>query len=566
MAQYNKHPVFSLALMLLLTLSCNLVTISLAAPTPTPTSTHTPTSTPTPTPTPTPQPTPVGGSEWIVYVSQQDGNDDTDTDIYAIRVDGSESRQLTDGPGNDYSPDLSPDGQRVVFVSDRDGNKNLYMVNIDGSGLTQLTYTDEDEYAPDWSPDGQRIVFASSRAGSTTTEILTARVSVTGLDLSSLTLVTYDDFNDYDPAWSPDGRMIAYSSFRISQGKGYTIFLINADGSQQRQVTTGRGWDRSPQWSPDGQHLIFARWSVADIQENRNFWTIETTDEKLGVLYTDDFEPRILRGSIYLTRIDGAETRQLTEDDNDNWAPSWSRDGQWITFVSDRDGDDDIYIMRADGTQIAPVTSNSFGDFHPTWGGATQSQTMHRRIILSDHFDDNRNDWPLLAGIENKYWLTVTLQVTNGVYRWEGKAKRDCVRWSYPDIRSVTDFRLSVSFRQVSGETDAQAGVVFRLMGDEYYMFKVSPGLQEYMLDLRHSGEWMTLIDWTPTSAILSEGWNRIEVQADGSSFYFYINGILVDSISDQTLARGRIGLMMGLSDPGDEAVFEFDDFEVSVP
>ncbi len=189
-----------------------------------------PTSTPTATPTPTPQPTPVGGAEWIVYASKQDKDDDTD--IYAIRVDGSELKRLTDDPGNDYSPDLSPDGQRVIFVSDRDGDKDLYMINIDGSGLTKLTFTG-DNGDPNWSPDGQKIAFVSKR-DSIKTEIWTARVSVTGLDLSSLTLVTHDDFNDYDPSWSPDGRMIAYSSFRISRKRVH--YLLNQCGWQPAEA------------------------------------------------------------------------------------------------------------------------------------------------------------------------------------------------------------------------------------------------------------------------------------------------------------------------------------------
>ncbi len=310
----------------------------------------------------------MGGAEWIVFATRD--NADEDADIYAIRADGSQLRRLTSDPSDDWSPDLSPDGQRVVFVSDRDGNRNLYMVNIDGTGLTQLTFgKGEDYYDPDWSPGGEYIAFVSSY-GSGKSEIWVARVSDAGLDDATLTRVTRDDFNDYDPVWSPDGEMIAYSSFRVP-GKGYSIFVINADGSQTRQITTEEtareGWDRSPQWSPDGQSLIFTRWSSGDIKENRNFWTLETWDEQLGVLYTDNFEAQLLRGAIYTVNADGTGLRPLMEDENNNWAPCWSPDGQWIAFVSDRDGDSDIYIVRADGSHVTSVTSNDIVDSMPSW-------------------------------------------------------------------------------------------------------------------------------------------------------------------------------------------------------
>lgn len=168
-------------------LSCTIGPTLFATPTSTPTPTSTSTPTPTNTPTPTATPTPIGGAGWIVFASRETGDDNSD--IYAVRVDGSEIRQITHGPGNNWSPDLSPNGNRIIFVSDRNGRKDLYLINFDGSGLTRLTFTD-DNIDPEWSPDERSIVFVSGRSGSQRNEIWTAEIDSHGMVLGTLSLVT----------------------------------------------------------------------------------------------------------------------------------------------------------------------------------------------------------------------------------------------------------------------------------------------------------------------------------------------------------------------------------------
>lgn len=542
-------------------LSCRLVpNIQSIFATPTPTLTLTP----TPTPTPTPEPTPIGGAEWIVFASKT--NNDDDSDIYAIRADGSGLRQLTSDTSNEWSPALSPDGQSVVFVSDRDGDKNLYLINIDGSNLRQLTFVEDDDYDPAWSPDGRKIAFVSKRVGSNKTEIW-----ILTLATGDVKLVTYDDFDDEDPSWSPDGRFIAYSSFR--EGGGYDIYIANIDGTQTRRVTEGRDFDRSPKWSPDGQTIIFTRWDTSGIEQNRSFLLTETWDEQMGILYTQGgIEFLELKGSIYLVKSDGTGLRRLT-DDYGSWAPCWSPDGQWIAFASDRDDSGNIYRMKLDDETITPVRQTEAIDSLPSWGGVIgrgpASASEHWEVLISDAFNDNSNDWDVgpLEDSEN-FWITSNAAIGNGVYHIEGKANQDVVWWVYPDIRSVSNFHLSVRLRLVSGARDGEVGVVFRLSGDgdRYYRFYISPRLQEYTLDLYYDGEWTTLIEATYTPAILPNDWNKVEVEANGAHFSFWINDQYITDVYDSTLDRGKVGITIGLLDPGDEGVFEFDDFEVRVP
>jgi len=117
-------------------------------------------------------------------------------DVYVMRADGSDRRQLTRGTGNDHSPDWSPDGRRIAFFSDRDGNQEIYVMNADGSRQVRLTRKVGHDQAPVWSPDGRRIVFSGE-----------------------------PDF-----------------------GRQANIYVMNADGSRVKRLTTGTQGDLDPSW------------------------------------------------------------------------------------------------------------------------------------------------------------------------------------------------------------------------------------------------------------------------------------------------------------------------------
>ena len=152
----------------------------------------------------------------LVFESRrEDTNDDGVIDfkdglhIYRLDLAAEEHTQLTFGHHRDSQPSWSPDGNRIVFISNREGNRELYIMNKDGSELTRLTESLEDEESPDWSPDGSKIAYA---------QVYLLENGLQERDIMLLTLASNEiqplvtgPHDDYQPSWSPDGRFLVFT-------------------------------------------------------------------------------------------------------------------------------------------------------------------------------------------------------------------------------------------------------------------------------------------------------------------------------------------------------------------
>lgn len=207
-------------------------------------------------------------------------------------------------------------------------NSEIFLMNADGSSQVNLTNAPgENDDSPAWSPDGRRIAFETDLDSfpHEWNDIFT--INADGSGRTNLTKAPAELAGT--PAWSPDGRKIAYSS-----GLGGSIVVMNADGSGRTQLTNSPAGDYRPAWSPDGGKIAFTRG------------------------YFESSE-------IFVMNADGSGQAKLTTYGYDS-LPSWSPDGTKIAFQSGFPASD-IFVMNADGTGQTRITNNAVPDGWPVW-------------------------------------------------------------------------------------------------------------------------------------------------------------------------------------------------------
>ncbi len=309
----------------------------------------------------------------VAFTSDRDG----DREIFVMDLDGANLRQLTHNDRHDGAPSWSPDGTRLVFVRDNE----IFVMDADGVDQRQLASNHHRNSAPSWSPDGTQIVFISffddayqgdsGGGGEDGTQITLSRfpspnlpsgqstiegpeaddpgepgdweVLVMNADGTNLRQLTYNDYYDGAPSWSPDGARIAFTSNRDGDQE---VFVMNADGSLPHQLTANTAHDTGPSWSPDGAQIAFASYRDGDAE-------------------------------VFVLNADGTSLRQLTDNTHYDAAPAWSPDGTQIAFQRWGDGHHDVYLMNADGTDQRKLTSKSGADF---FGDVPQAHSANQAI------------------------------------------------------------------------------------------------------------------------------------------------------------------------------------------
>ncbi|HUG48040.1 MAG TPA: hypothetical protein VMP67_06470 [Candidatus Limnocylindria bacterium] len=283
----------------------------------------------------TPGALPVGR---LVFDSDRSGN----LDIWYLEAGSSEPVQLTTDPGSDRVAAWHPEGESVIFSSDRLGGPSipsggalraygLFIAHLGGSEDRHLLGTRTFNSGANYSPDGSQVAFSSDARETSQVFVIPADFQP---NRGTPNPLTTEDHNDA-PDWSPDGLHIAFSSLRDGNRE---IYVMDADGSNQLRLTDDEADDGAPAWSPDGSQIAFH-------------------SDRAGGRH------------IFVMNADGSDVRQLTTGEERDGFPSWSPDGEWIAFdrVMTRDNTE-VLVMRADGSELINVTNNPARDAFPAWG------------------------------------------------------------------------------------------------------------------------------------------------------------------------------------------------------
>ena len=352
-----------------------------------------------------------------------------------------------------FLPPLTGSGGGVIaFVSNRDGSWAVYVMNADGSDQRRLT-TDADAWSPAWSPDGSKLAFSSGRDGNMEIYVMDLSDGIggraAGQDPPGLQRLTDRDANDWDPAWSPDGTQIVYHSER-GEG-GFDIWLMNADGGDQRRLTNTADEEIHLAWSPDGSQYAFESTRNGSYQiylmtagggEPGSADYQQLTSHAAGSRFPD-WSPdgsqiafssmRDGNNEIYVMDADGSSQQRLTFNDAEDWDPAWSPDGTQIAFRSRRDGNWEIYVMDADGSNQRRLTDTTADEHYPAWRPSVEPANNGQAYAAGDTWMRPTDGMWLVHVPAGQFEMGIDEDEIDSLMQLCSEYRDDCQRQWYED-------------------------------------------------------------------------------------------------------------------------------------
>lgn len=268
----------------------------------------------------------------LSFLTTRDGN----FEVYSMDASGQNVKNLTRNKALDFWSSWSPDGKHILFYSNRDGNNEIYVMDADGNNQRNLSRHPSNDYLPTWSPDGKRIAFTSDR------DHKSREIYVMNADGSNISRLTSNEEFEEVPTWSADGEKILFTRQikepgDTSHAANGEIFMMDADGKNEKRLTIKKGFDSGGRFSPDGKRIAFY-----GPTEDKNF-------------------------EIFIMNSDGSNMTNLTQDILEDYSPSWSPDGTWIAYSSGTSAQYDVWIIHVESRKKIRLTSEPKRNETPVW-------------------------------------------------------------------------------------------------------------------------------------------------------------------------------------------------------
>lgn len=261
--------------------------------------------------------------QWIVYVSDSHSGN---PDIFLKKLNGEAIVQKTTSASNDVQPCFSPDGKNIAFSSDRNGKYDIFIMPTDKNGsLWQVTRSTADAVSPSWSPDGKKLAYCAK------TPRGDWEIWIADLNTQSLTNLG----PGMNPKWHPTQNLILFQRPYYSGALSYSIYTIDTEGKNLTLLVRGDRWvPTNAAWSTDGARIAFAARGNAD-----GLATVA---------------PLTKANDIWMINADGSQELRVTEGPGQNWRPTWAKigDEEKIFFVSDKDNQTNIWSLNCGKFQI----------------------------------------------------------------------------------------------------------------------------------------------------------------------------------------------------------------------